>query len=107
MQYSARAFHGPCLDRGVANKNSTANWYNRNMKKLPAKAHRFVMPLVLTGIMTVVVSGISTVRVAGFGGLADHWLGAWLWSWGIAYPAILCIFPLVHWIMDRIIDKRS
>lgn len=75
------------------------------MKKLPASTHRFVMPFFLTLLMTACVSFIATVRVAGFGGLAEYWLGAWLWSWAIAYPAILIIFPIVRWIVSKVVEQ--
>jgi hypothetical protein len=77
------------------------------MKKLPVSAHRFVMPFFLSMLMTIVVSGISIVRVAGFGGLREHWLGSWLWSWAIAYPALLLVFPIVRRIVSYLVEGSS
>lgn len=75
------------------------------MKKLPAWTHRFVMPFILTLLMTACVSLIATIRVAGFGGVAEHWLDSWLWSWVIAYPVILVIFPIVRWMVSRVVEE--
>ena len=75
------------------------------MKRLPASTHHFVMPLILSGGMTVIVSGISIIRAIGFQGLSSHWLGAWLWSWVIAYPALLIVLPLVRRLMHHIVDE--
>jgi len=63
------------------------------------------MPFVLTLLMTAIVSGISTVRVVGFQGLADHWLGAWLWSWVIAFPVLTVILPFVRWLVSFIVEE--
>lgn len=81
--------------------------YTARMKKLPARAHSLVMSFVLTMLMTVIVSGISTVRAVGFEGLMDHWLGAWLWSWAIAFPTLLVVMPLVRRIVAWIVQARE
>jgi hypothetical protein len=77
------------------------------MKKLPGWTHHIVMPLVLTMIMTAIVSGISTFRVAGFEGLGSHWLSSWLWSWGIAFPVLTLIMPLVRRAVSLFVEDPT
>jgi energy-converting hydrogenase Eha subunit A len=74
------------------------------MKKLPAKAHGIVMPFILTMLMTAIVSGISTFRVVGLSGLASHWPSNWLWSWGVAFPVLLVVMPLVRKIVSLLVE---
>ena len=75
------------------------------MKRLPAPTYHFVMPFILSGVMTLIVSCISTIRAVGFQSLTEHWLGSWLWSWTIAYPILLCILPIVRWVMKYIVES--
>jgi hypothetical protein len=67
------------------------------LPKLPPRCAGIVMPLLLSIFMTCIVSGISTLRslgpVPGFVGL---WLGAWAWSWLVAFPTMLLVMPLVR-----------
>lgn len=66
-------------------------------RKLPARCARWLMPLLLSVLMTCVVSMISTLRSAG---LHPHlgwlWLSAWGLSWLIAFPTLLVMLPLVR-----------
>lgn len=66
-------------------------------RKLPARCARWLMPLLLSVLMTCVVSMISTLRSAG---LHPHpgwlWLSAWALSWLIAFPTLLVMLPLVR-----------
>ena len=77
------------------------------MKKLPASWYHFVMPFILSGSMTVIVSGISIIRTVGFQNLTAHWLGSWLWSWAIAFPALLVMLPLVRKCMRYIVHEPT
>lgn len=63
-----------------------------------------LMPFFLTMLMTAIVSGISTYRVAGVDGLSGHWLGAWLWSWGVAFPVLVLIMPFVRRVVSYFIE---
>ncbi len=66
-------------------------------RKLPARCAQWLMPLLLSVLMTCVVSMISTLRSAG---LHPHlgwlWLSAWGLSWLIAFPTLLVTLPLVR-----------
>lgn len=65
--------------------------------KLPAAAARWVMPLILSILMTCVVSLVSTWRGLGMPpGFARLWLEAWLASWLVAFPVLLLVLPLVR-----------
>ena len=69
----------------------------RGRRKLPARFHGLVMPLILSLLMTCVVSLISTWRSVGFvAGFAKLWLGAWGLSWLVAFPLLLVVLPLAR-----------
>jgi hypothetical protein len=75
-------------------------------RKLPARYHGIVMPLILSLLMTCVVSFISTWRSVGFvAGFTKLWLGAWALSWLVAFPLLLVVLPLARvatswWVED-------
>ncbi|MFZ6713220.1 DUF2798 domain-containing protein [Undibacterium sp. TC9W] len=75
------------------------------MRKLPAPYAGFVMPLLLSILMTFIVSFISTLRSVG---LVDHflqiWMGSWALSWVFAFPALLLILPLVRRITSMLVE---
>ena len=75
------------------------------MRKLPARTHRFVLPFVMTGLMTSVVCAVSTYRVAGVVGLQEKWFSTWLITWAIAFPTLVIILPLVNRIVSLIVEK--
>lgn len=75
------------------------------MRKLPAGAARFVLPLILTFLMTCVVSGLSTyLALSGRPGWIAAWGGAWMASWAIAFPVMVLIMPLAQRLLRMIVD---
>ena len=67
------------------------------MKKLPASYAKFVMPLLLSVLMTFIVSFISTLRGVGWApDFARIWLGSWGLSWAVAFPTMLLVLPVVR-----------
>jgi hypothetical protein len=79
---------------------------SRPRRRLPARYHGIVLPLILSLLMTCVVSLISTWRSVGFvGGFMQLWLGAWGLSWLVAFPLLLVVMPLARavtrwWVED-------
>ncbi|RTL71365.1 MAG: DUF2798 domain-containing protein [Hyphomicrobiales bacterium] len=64
---------------------------------LPRWSHRFVMPVLLSVLMTAVVSAISTLKAVGVRpDIVSLWLQAWFWSWIVAFPTLLLVLPLVR-----------
>jgi hypothetical protein len=75
--------------------------------KLAARHGAWVLPLLLTVVMTCLVSFISTLKSIGWvPGLLRVWLEAWAWSWVVAFPAVLVVLPLVRRLTDAIVDVR-
>ena len=67
------------------------------LRRLPARYIGFVMPFLLSILMTMVVSLVSTLRNLGFPpGFARIWLSAWGVSWLVAFPTLLLMLPLVR-----------
>lgn len=60
--------------------------------------------LILSGVMTLLVSGLSTWRAIGLApAFTQLWLGAWLASWGIAFPLVLVIAPLTRRLVEKLV----
>ena len=77
------------------------------MTKLAARHAQWVMPLFLSLFMTCVVSGISTLRVLGWGpAFLGVWFASWMWSWLVAFPAVLVVLPLVKRLTAALVDVR-
>ena len=75
------------------------------MKKLPASYAKWVMPFILSVLMTCIVSLISTLRTIGpVAGFAAIWMNAWAWSWLFAFPVLLLILPLVRKATAAIVE---
>lgn len=82
--------------------------YAGTMKKLAPRHALWVMPFFLTVIMTCLVSFISAFKGVGFGSrFVDVWLGAWGWSWLIAFPVVLVVLPLVKRMTALLVDTRA
>jgi hypothetical protein len=74
------------------------------MKKLPARMYQYVLPFVMTGLLTSVVCAVSPFRVAGLIGLEEKWFSIWLITWAIAFPTLVIIMPLVKLIVSSIVE---
>ncbi|UUZ46849.1 DUF2798 domain-containing protein [Massilia sp. B-10] len=65
--------------------------------KLPARAAAWVMPLILSILMTFIVSLVSTLRSQGLApGLFGLWMSSWVLSWLVAFPTLLLLLPVVR-----------
>jgi hypothetical protein len=71
---------------------------------IPRRLEHVVFGLLLSGMMSFLVSGISTMLAAGISAeLPLKWLGAWLPSWAVAFPAVLVVAPPVRRILQRLV----
>jgi Protein of unknown function (DUF2798) len=78
----------------------------RGFPKLPARYAAFVMPLLLSILMTAIVSLVSTLRSVGLvDGVFALWLGAWGMSWLIGFPTLLLVLPLVRRITAWLVQS--
>lgn len=73
---------------------------------IPQKYAHIVFGFVVTFMMTCLVSGISTFLAIG---VADTffrvWLGAWMSSWVVAFPAVLIVTPLTNRIVGLVVRR--
>jgi len=75
------------------------------LPKLPARFAAWVMPLLLSILMTFIVSMISTLRGVGLSPeMPRIWLSAWGLSWVFAFPTLLLVLPLVRKATAAIVD---
>lgn len=78
------------------------------IRKLPARYAGFVMPLLLSILMTCIVSLISTYKGMGWvSGFWQLWLGAWAVSWLVAFPTLLVALPLVRKLTAAVVDVNA
>lgn len=73
-------------------------------RKLPARAAHWLLPLILSILMTLIVSLVSTlVSVGPVPQMPGLWLRAWGFSWLIAFPSLLLLLPIVRRLTSRIV----
>ena len=84
-------------------KRSFPRW-----KRLPAAYNGFVLPLILSILMTAVISAIATVKNVGVhAGLFAVWVETWAVSWVIAFPTLLVVLPLVRKIVTVLVEQAE
>jgi hypothetical protein len=75
---------------------------------LPRWIHPFVLPLLLSFLMTAVISAVSTLMAVGFkSGIFVLWLKAWAWSWLVAFPTLLLVLPVVRRMAAFLTSERA
>ncbi|APE44921.1 hypothetical protein BOO69_17035 [Sulfitobacter alexandrii] len=73
---------------------------------IPARYASILFGLILSGLMSCMVSGIATLRATGLGdGVFLLWMGAWMTSWAIAFPAVLVVAPLTRRLVARLVRE--
>lgn len=78
------------------------------MPKLPARMATFVMPLLLSILMTFIVSLVSTLKSLGLDAFTiQSWLSAWGLSWLIAFPTLLLVLPVVKKLTSFLVETVS
>ncbi|SFI39551.1 DUF2798 domain-containing protein [Albimonas pacifica] len=76
---------------------------------IPARYANVLFGLILSGLMSCMVSGIATFRAAEAvdAGFPMLWLGAWLSSWAVAFPAVLVVAPLTRRLVARLVVRPA
>jgi hypothetical protein len=75
------------------------------LRKLPASAAKWVMPLLLSIFMSGLVSLLSNLHAQGLhAGLLMAWLSSWAFSWVVAFPVLLLILPVVKKLTALIVE---
>lgn len=82
------------------------------MKLLSLKLHpkhmAWLMPLILSGIMSGAISFFNMLLNKGWiDGILSLWLHAWSLSWLMAFPLILVVLPLVRNFLLKFVVKSS
>ncbi len=78
---------------------------SRIFRKLSAKHVVWVMPLLLSAIMSALVSMVSMLNNLGWvEGFLNLWLHSWLLSWMIAFPSVLMVLPIVRKLVALLVD---
>lgn len=87
-------------------KNNTHFFFGL-IPKLPAKSIHWLMPLLLSGIMSGVISGYNTIRNLGLiDGVTSIWINNWFQSWIIAFPLVLVILPLLRRVVGQMVNTQ-
>jgi hypothetical protein len=70
---------------------------------IPARYAPVLFGFFLSGLMSALVSGIATFRAVWVvDGVGLMWLGNWLSSWAVAFPAVLVVAPLARRLVARL-----
>lgn len=76
-----------------------------NIPKLPAQYAAWIMPLLLSGLMSATISMLNLWKNLGMiDGFLSKWFSIWLFSWAIAYPTVLIFLPIVRRLTALIVD---
>ena len=71
---------------------------------IPARFAPVVFGFILSGLMSFMVSGIATFRALPAGEpFFATWMGAWLPSWLVAFPAVLIVAPLTRRLVTMLV----
>jgi len=75
------------------------------IRRLPPRCAAFVMPLILSVLMTFVVSAISTLKSLGpTPAFFVTWPTAWALSWLVAFPTLLVVLPMKRRIVALVVE---
>jgi hypothetical protein len=68
-----------------------------SFRKLPARYMGFILPLVISILMSCVVSGVATFHSIGITpDFLATWMSGWGFSWMIAFPVLLIVLPVAR-----------
>lgn len=82
--------------------------FSLSTRRLPPRYAAFVMPLVLSILMSLIVSGVSTLKSLGLGAaFLSTWPVAWFLSWLVAFPTLLLVLPLVRRIVSLMVEPAA
>lgn len=77
----------------------------RPRQKLPARYAAFVLPFILSLLMTFVISGVSTLMSLGpTPAFVSTWPAAWALSWVVAFPTLVALLPVVRRIVALVVE---
>ncbi len=77
------------------------------MKKLPARYHKYALPLGTSFFMTLLVTGVATWRVLGWDRtMFKMKFSSWMIAWAIAAPTMFFMMPVVHRTLSHIIEDK-
>ena len=75
---------------------------------IPQRYEHVVFGLILSGLMSFIVWGISTVLALGFApDFLMRWIGSWLPSWAVAFPAVLIVAPVARRIVGAMVRRED
>ena len=75
-------------------------------RRLPPRYAAFVMPFVLSILMSLIVSGVSTLKSLGIStAFVSTWPIAWFLSWLVAFPTLLLVLPPVRRIVSVVVES--
>jgi hypothetical protein len=79
-----------------------------NLPKFHPKHINWLMPLMLSGIMSGSISCFNMLMNKGLSAeFLNMWLRAWSMSWLIAFPLIMVVLPLVRKFLFQFVDTSK
>ncbi|WP_122898158.1 DUF2798 domain-containing protein [Acinetobacter sp. B51(2017)] len=74
--------------------------------KIHPKHLTWLMPLILSGIMSGAISCFNIyLKIGAAEGFISIWLHAWSLSWLMAFPLIMIVLPLVRKFLMQFVEQ--
>ena len=74
--------------------------------KIHPKHLTWLMPLILSGIMSGAISCFNIyLKIGAAQGFLGIWLHAWSLSWLMAFPLIMIMLPIVRKLLSKIVAQ--
>ncbi|WP_455595742.1 DUF2798 domain-containing protein [Acinetobacter pecorum] len=81
---------------------------SNNLPKFHPKHLNWLMPLILSGIMSGAISCFNLLLNKGWSDqFISVWLHAWSMSWLMAFPLILVVLPLVRKFLMQFVQMPN
>ena len=78
-----------------------------SIPKLPMKYATWIMPLLLSCLMSGTISLINFLVHTGWSpNFVVKWFPIWMFSWAVAYPVVLIFLPIVRKITGFLVDMN-
>ena len=76
-----------------------------SFRKLPSRYAGFVLPFIISILMSCIVSGVATFHSIGITpDFLSIWMSGWGFSWMIAFPALLVVLPIARRLAMMVVD---
>jgi len=74
--------------------------------KIPARYTSYVFAFCMSGLMSLLMSGVLTiVNLGPVPDFARLWVQGWLLAWGVAFPCVVVVMPVVRRLVRLLVEN--